>query len=214
MSGLPVLYSFRRCPYAIRARLALQSAGLETELREIVLKDKAPEFVAVSPKATFPVLVTGESVLDESLDIMDWALRQNDPESWRSMPEAGTALIEENDGYFKSALDRTKYDNRYGSDPEQERIKAGRFIQRLADTSSGSAWLFGDTPSLADMAILPFIRQFAFIDRTRFDADAPSWVCGWLDRFLESDFFTRVMHKYPRWSAGDPVTVFPPGLSA
>ena len=126
MSDRPILYSFRRCPYAIRARLAILSAGLQTELREIVLQDKAPEFVEKSPKATVPVLVVGDTVIEESLDTMDWALSQNDPEGWREMPAAGQALRAENDGDFKAAPDRTEYDNRYDSNPEQERKKAGR----------------------------------------------------------------------------------------
>ncbi len=214
MAELPVLYSFRRCPYAIRARLALACAGQRVELREIVLKDKAPEFVDVSPKATVPVLVAGDSVLEESLDIMSWALVRHDPEGWLDMPEAGHALITENYGDFKAALDRTKYDNRYNSDPEQERAWANVFLRRLAEVADGSSWLFYDRPTLADMALLPFIRQFAFIDRPRFDREQPPWIRQWLDGFLNSELFAQVMPKYPRWSAGDPITVFPSWTSS
>lgn len=209
MAERPVLYSFRRCPYAIRARLALVKAGLQVELREIVLKDKAPEFVAASPKATVPVLVTADAVLEESLEIMHWALAQHDPEGWLDMPDAGRALIEHNDKGFKAALDRTKYDNRFGSDPEQERAKANVYLEQIAATPEGTSWLFYDRPTVADMALLPFVRQFAFIDRPRFDREAPPWVRGWLDRFLDSELFAKVMPKYPRWVAGDSATVFP-----
>ncbi|MBU2487130.1 MAG: glutathione S-transferase N-terminal domain-containing protein, partial [Alphaproteobacteria bacterium] len=109
----PVLYSFRRCPYAMRARLAVASAGVEVELREILLRDKPAAFLAASPSATVPCLVTDSGVIDESLDVMLWALTQNDPEGWLQMPEAGHDWITRADGPFKQALDRTKYANRY-----------------------------------------------------------------------------------------------------
>lgn len=174
-----------------------------------MLKDKAPQFVEISPKATVPVLVVGPTVLEESLEIMVWALGKNDPEGWLDMPDSGHSLIADNDGAFKVALDRTKYADRYDCDPEQERRKAGEFLQRLAQVSPGSSWLFGDKPRLADMALLPFVRQFAHVDRERFNADAPAWVRCWLDRFLQSPSFAQVMTKYPKWVAGDDITVFP-----
>jgi len=118
----PILYSFRRCPYAMRARLAVSSAGIPCELREIVLRDKAPEFLAASPKGTVPVLVEGDRVIEESFDVMLWALRQNDPDGWLDMPDAGFELIARMDGPFKTALDRYKYATRYdGADPQAER---------------------------------------------------------------------------------------------
>ena len=202
----PILYSFRRCPYAMRARLAVQSAGIEVELREIVLRDKAPEFLAASPKGTVPVLVDGDTVIEESRDVMLWALSRRDPEGWLGMPAEGQALIDQADGPFKQALDRTKYHTRYDdADPEDERAKAMAWL----DTLQPDPWLFGDQPSVADFAILPFVRQFAMIDKARFDVEASGLVSDWLERFLGSDRFAAIMPKLPKWQAGDAVTLFP-----
>jgi len=126
-----ILYSFRRCPYAMRARLAIASAGLQTELREIVLRDKAPEFIEASPKATVPVLITEHQTIEESYDIMLWALSQSDPEGWLS--DFDGDLIKEADGPFKDALDRTKYASRFeDADPELERQRANQFLIRVS----------------------------------------------------------------------------------
>lgn len=128
----PILYSFRRCPYAIRARLALQITGLKTELREILLRNKAPEFLAASPSQRVPALVLSDQVIDESLDIMKWALQQNDPCHWLDMPSAGHALIAEADGPFKAVLDRTKYASIYpGEDKLDHRARAAKFLYQL-----------------------------------------------------------------------------------
>lgn len=208
MSEAPILYSFRRCPYAMRARLAVAVSGVSVELREILLRDKAPAFLETSPSGTVPCLKDGAEVIDESLDVMLWALRQNDPDGWLAMPEAGFALIEEADGPFKRALDRTKYHTRYAdADPEESRAAAMRFLNSLED-QLGDGWLFGGKPSLADMAILPFVRQFAFIDKARFDAEAGPNLAQWLARFLASDAFANIMPKLPVWQAGDAPTVF------
>ena len=204
----PILYSFRRCPYAMRARLALQSAGVGSELREILLRDKAPEFLAASPKGTVPVLVTQGGVIEESLDIMRWALSQNDPEGWLDMPPEGNALIEEADGPFKTALDRYKYATRYDSDPMEERERGATFLHDL-DRRLTTPFLFGDTPGLADRAIQPFVRQFANTDRAWFDAQDWPNLYRWFTRFLNDPDFLSVMQKYPVWTAGDPVTLFP-----
>jgi len=205
----PILYSFRRCPYAIRARLALQITGFKTELREILLRDKAPEFLAVSPPQTVPALVLGNEVIDESLDIMKWALQQNDPGHWLDMPRAGHALIAEADGPFKAALDRTKYASRYpGEDKLDHRARAAKFLYQL-DQRLQPGYLFGPNPSLADMAILPFVRQFAFIDKDWFDAQDWPDLKRWLKAFLASGLFLAVMGKYPKWQAGEAATIFP-----
>jgi glutathione S-transferase len=206
----PILYSFRRCPYAMRARLAVAVSGVPVELREVLLRDKAPEFLETSPSATVPCLKTDEAVLDESFDIMRWALGQNDPDGWLDMPEDGFALIEQADGPFKQALDRTKYATRYPDcDPDAERAKAHVFLHCLNDQIGEKGGLYKETPSLADMAILPFVRQFAFIDKARFDAEDWPHLSGWLETFLASDLFQSIMPKFPVWKAGDEVTLFP-----
>lgn len=203
----PILYSFRRCPYAIRARLALVSSGVRVVLREVVLRDKPADFLSVSPSGTVPCLVTPEGVIDESLDIMIWALRQNDPENLLAMPEDGWAWIARCDGPFKQALDRTKYASRYpGTDPLTERDKASRFLTDLNAQLEGH--LFGRA-TLADAAILPFVRQFAFIDKAWFDAQDWPALQGWLAAFLHSHAFDTIMPKLPQWHAGDAATSFP-----
>lgn len=203
----PILYSFRRCPYAMRARLALDVSGVQTELREILLRDKPQAFLDASPSATVPCLVTDTRTIDESLDIMIWALQQNDPEGWLDMPAEGHAWIARADGPFKTALDRTKYATRYpDEDPKTHRQNASEFLSDL--NAQITEWMF-DTPTLADHAILPFVRQFAFIDKVWFDAQPWPALQGWLERFLASDRFARIMVKYPPWQAGDAPVRFP-----
>lgn len=209
----PILYSFRRCPYAIRARLAIAASGVEVELREVVLRDKPEAFLNASPSATVPCLVlasaedvadgapAGPAVIDESLDVMIWALKQNDPEGWLGMPDAGFDWIERVDGPFKQALDRTKYPPRYPEcDPVEQRATAATFLHEL-DVEIRD-WIF-ERPSLADFAILPFVRQFAFIDKAWFDAQPWPRLHAWLTRFLASDRFEMVMQKHPQWHQGD-----------
>lgn len=215
---LPILYSFRRCPYAMRARLAIQVSGQVCQLREILLRDKAAEFLEVSPKGTVPVLVTpnGE-VLEESLDLMDWALAKNDPECWLSpeleSPEAMRSLILKCDTEFKAHLDHYKYPNRYEKlDPVAERDAAVSFLIELDKRLQEHPYLFGKRRSLADMAIAPFIRQFANVDRRWFDEQP--WKClqNWLRDFLSSNQFNAIMDKYSQWHDGDEITLFPANL--
>ena len=199
----PILWSFRRCPYAIRARMAVLSAGLEVELREIKLKDKPPAFLRASPSGTVPNLHAGDLNLDESLDIMLWALKQSDPLGLLNMPDIGAALIAQNDGPFKAALDHTKYATRYpGLDPQSERRKASDFIQYLDARLTENVFLTGDSLTLADIAIFPFVRQFAHIDRAWFDAQPWPRVILWLDGFLQSADFQKTMTKFPVWEDG------------
>lgn len=204
----PILYSFRRCPYAMRARLAVQSAGIETELREIFLRDKAPEFLRTSPKRTVPVLAVGDRVIEESRDIMLWALSENDPDNWLEMPPDAYDWIDAADGPFKEALDRYKYAPRYGTDPIAERERGADFLRKL-DRQLTNKSLFGPKPSMADRAIQPFVRQFASTDRKWFDAQPWPNVQRWLAEFLDSLEFAGTMAKYPVWKAGDPITIFP-----
>ena len=198
----PILYSFRRCPYAMRARLALASAGITCELREILLRDKAVELLQASPKATVPVLVIETAVIDESLDIMHWALNCFDPEGWLKMPDAGHELIARMDAEFKPNLDAYKY-----NDDETARTHAAAFLQEL-DTQLNPN-LFGTAPKLADMAILTFVRQFAFVDKPWFDAQDWPNLSNWLQSFIASSRFAAIMQKYPQWQASDAPTLFP-----
>ncbi len=193
----------------MRARLALQSAGTKVELREILLRDKPRAFLETSASATVPALRLGHKVIDESLDIMVWALEQNDPERLLDMPDEGWDVISANDGPFKQALDRTKYTSRYPeNDALAEREKAAAYLMELEARFLRHQWLFGPAPTLADFAILPFVRQFANTDRGWFEAQNWPNLCAWLDRFVESDVFGGIMHKYKPWSDGDPAIWF------
>ncbi|RIJ21370.1 glutathione S-transferase [Henriciella barbarensis] len=214
---LPVLYSFRRCPYAMRARLAIQSAGLQCRLREVVLRDKPQQMLDASPKGTVPVLVLEDSsVVDESLDVMLYALGQNDPESWLA-PEEGSRnemldLIAACDGPFKHHLDRYKYANRYedeGAVSEDHRKAGSAFLETLNSRLSSRAQLFGERVSLADMAVMPFIRQFANTDRVWFDAAPYPALKAWLAAHLKSERFKSIMPKFDQWKTGDEEPVFP-----
>ena len=194
----------------MRARLALASAGVQVELREILLRDKAPEFLATSPSGTVPCLKTGETVLDESRDIMVWALSKNDPENWLDMPEEGHALIDMIEGPFKRALDRYKYSTRYeDADKLAEREIASGYLRQLDERLAGQDWLFGDAPTLADMAILPFVRQFAMADKAWFDVQNWGDLQKWLEAFHGSKRLARVMSKYMIWESGDEPVFFP-----
>ena len=196
-----ILYSFRRCPYAMRARMALSSSGLEYEHREVVLRDKPPEMLEVSPKGTVPVLVTqAGKVIEESLDIMRHALAMKDPEGWleRDDPE----LVAANDGPFKHHLDRYKYATRYADvDPEEHRSAALDILRQLEARLAKDAYLCGARRGLADIAIFPFIRQFANADRTWFDAQSLPRLQDWLERLITSELFTGVMAKHAQWKA-------------
>ena len=188
----PILYSFRRCPYAMRARLSLLVSNQRVEIREVYLREKPQEFLKSSKSATVPCLVTNQENIDESLDIMIWALKLNDPYQWLKMPKLGYDFISQNDGPFKLALDRTKYHSRYpNEDPIKNREIASKFISELEKKMAGS-FLFGDKPSLADMAILPFVRQFAFIDKLWFDHQSWPKVVAWLNDFLSSELFLNI----------------------
>ena len=212
----PILYSFRRCPYAMRARLAIASAGLECRLREVVLRDKPSAMLEASPKGTVPVLVLEDgSVVDESLDVMRHALAINDPDDWL-VPELGTredmlALIAENDRGFKHHLDRYKYAARYeDANFEHHRAEGAAFLNKLDERLATHDQLFGARVTLADMAIMPFVRQFANADRAWFDTQDWPHLQRWLNAHLASDRFKSVMPKFSQWKQGDEEPVFPP----
>lgn len=214
MAELPTLYSFRRCPYAIRARLALAISGTEVALREVVLRDKPAALLAASPKATVPVLVLPDgALLDESLRIMLWALQAHDPRGWlepdMAEAEASIALC---DGAFKQALDRCKYPERFPDTDQEASWSDARRCLQIWEERLQRGHLQGPERSLADAAIFPFVRQFAAIEPTRWVAMPLPRLQAWLSAWLVSDLFATVMEKYLPWQAGDaPVRVFGSG---
>ncbi len=188
----------------MRARLALASAGITTELREIVLRDKAPELLAASPKATVPVLLVDGQTIDESYDIMLWALNKNDPEGWLSGRD--DPFVSAVDGEFKTALDQYKYSR---EDVESPREAAAGFLRGLEVTLAKQPFLSGQSFALVDAASITFVRQFANVDVTWFNAEPWPHLRAWLENFLASARFEAIMQKYPKWHAGDPATLFP-----
>ena len=210
MSALPILYTFRRCPYAMRARMALWVAGIAVELREVKLAAKPPELIAASPKATVPVLVLPDgTVVDESLAIMRWALAQNDPEGWLAGDEP--ALIAVNDGAFKYHLDRAKYPGRYDEDGVTDHRAEGLgLLAPLEARLARGANLCGPTRALTDIALVPFLRQFAAIDPAWFASQPLPRLQGWLERRTAEPLFASIMPKFAPWQAGDAPIRFGP----
>ena len=215
MTGtLPVRSSFRRCPYAMRARLALAVSGEPYELREVVLRDKPAELLTASPKGTVPVLVLPDgTVIDQSLDVMLWALRRKDPEGWL-LSARGTindmlALVAGNDGDFKRDLDRYNYPHRYAEESAgdvqafalRHRAQGAAWLAKL-DGLLDAGWLFGPRMSLADMALLPFVRQFAHTDAAWFAAQPWPRLQAWLAAFEAGARFQAVMEKHAPWQPG------------
>ncbi|WP_339433183.1 MULTISPECIES: glutathione S-transferase [unclassified Pseudomonas] len=191
------LYSFRRCPYAMRARMALRYSGVPVEIVEVSLKAKPAEMLVLSPKGTVPVLDANGRVIDESLEIMRWALAHNDPQDWRLEGDSRIAeLIEANDQVFKVHLNRYKYAERYPEQPmEAYRAEGMLFLHTLDELLKDRDYLLADHPSLADVALFPFVRQFAHVDREWFAQTPYVRLQVWLQRFLESDLFTSIMRK-------------------
>lgn len=217
-ADLPVLYSFRRCPYAMRARMAIRYSGMTVLLREVVLRDMPAALLACSPKGTVPVLVLpGGEVLEESRDIMDRALAENDPDGWlQGMGDAGREevrqLVDSCDTAFKQHLDHYKYAERYPAHTaDYYRAQGGVFLDRLEQRLETSDWLCGERMTLADISIFPFVRQYANVDKAWFDETAWLRLQSWLDRLVCSSLFTGVMDKYPQWQEGDAPVLFPSG---
>ena len=211
----PILYSFRRCPYAIRARLALLVSGIRCEMREITLAHKPHNMREASAKGTVPVLVLKDRVLDQSLDIMHWALGQNDPEGWstagRTFDEEAQALVRNCDDEFKTYLDRYKYPNHYDlPNGLADREAGSAYLDQLNSKLMQSTFLMGAKWSWVDAAIAPFIRQFARTDRIWFDAQAWTALQNWLTQFEHSENFSTVMHRYKIWYEGAKPVAFPP----
>lgn len=215
-----ILYSFRRCPYAMRARMGIAIAGLRVELREVVLRDKPAEMLSLSTKGTVPVLALADgTIIDESIDILKWALAQNDPEDWLAPdPELAQALITHNDGPFKAALDTYKYAERSGLGPAEKLAARDAGLRTLTDLNeridAHGGQLMAPHRSFADIAIFPFIRQFANTDRDWFDALALPALQDWLAGHLSSALFHSIMDKYARWKPGNTPPHFPIAVSA
>lgn len=194
----PILYSFRRCPYAIRARLALAISETPYTLREVKLAHKPDAMLAASPKGTVPVLVLEDgTVIDESLSIMHWALARHDPAGWLARDDA--ALIARIDGPFKHALDRYKYPDRYDSDPLPHRDCAMDILFELDARLAPAGQLCGPEPGLADAAIMPFVRQFAAVDREWFLGQPLHHLHAWLEEHIASPLFQTVMVRSAPW---------------
>ena len=211
--ALPVLYSFRRCPYAMRARLALVVSGTACALREVRLAAKPAAMLAASPKGTVPVLVLpGGTVIAESLDIMRWALTGHDPEEWLRGDDP--ALIARNDGAFKHDLDRYKYPGRHGTDPLLHRASGLAFLYALDERLARAGQLCGPARGLTDAAIMPFVRQFAAVEPDWFQAQALPHLQAWLAGHLASPLFATIMLRLPPWVPGDPPVRFPPADAA
>lgn len=202
---IPVLYSFRRCPFAMRARMALVYSGIQVELREVELSDMPESMLRLSPKATVPVLVLGDGqVIDESLDVMLWSLAQADPDQWLDIDETSSQLIRRSDEEFKPLLDCYKYADRHPQlTPLEHRARAEVFVDELNQLLNRHAYLSGDQCRLTDMAIFPFIRQFAGVDAAWFDSSQYSSVRSWLNGLLAHDLFQRIMSKNSFWQPGD-----------
>lgn len=197
-----ILYSYRRCPYAMRARMALVKADIDFEIREISLREKPTSLLKISPKGTVPVLLLHDgTVIDESIEIVDWALHKADPDGWLAIDKAAMQnLIAENDGAFKQALDRYKYPDRFPDLPAGDYRAAGEvFLQKLETRLTSRQYLLRDTISVVDIAIFPFIRQFANVDKGWFDASPYPKLRVWLASLMESALFERIMQKQPTY---------------
>lgn len=195
MKSLPILYSFRRCPYAIRARMALKYSGIAVEIREVKLNNKPQQMLDYSAKGTVPVLILdNDKVIDESLDIMLWAISQHDSNNWRV--EGFEQLIDENDNVFKKHLDQYKYSIRYPEHSKEYYRQQGEiFLQQLEQRLEKHKYLLCEQITIADVAIFPFIRQYAHVDKQWFDQTPYRQLQSWLNEFLQSDLFHAVMKK-------------------
>ena len=210
----PILYSFRRCPYAMRARLAIKYSKIEVELREVDLNNIPDALAKISSDETVPVIMEADgTVIDESWDIVKWAVKKNDPDGWQgdegSFDIDAEMLVEINDYSFKADLDHYKYADRYPEHPmEYYRSEGETFLAELEERLSSSNYLSSDSLSISDIAVFPFIRQFASVDKTWFDSAPYPKVQNWLMLLLESELFISVMDKYPLWKEGDEPVIF------
>ena len=195
----------------MRARMAIAYADINVGLREVVLKDKPPAMLEVSPKGTVPVVIDVDGrIIEESRDVMRWALEKNDPDAWLDGLGLDDPLISACDDDFKHWLDRYKYAVRF---PEQDEIwyrgQAEVFLVTLETRLEKAQFLTGSALSVTDIAIFPFIRQFANVDRKWWDSQPYPNVSHWLEQLISSELFSRVMKKYPQWRDSEPNIAFP-----
>ena len=210
----PILYSFKRCPYAMRARMALKLADITCEIREVSLSNKPNHMLKISPKGTVPVLILKDKIIDESIDIINWVISKTDifkENLDQNKLELSDEMICIFDDKFKYHLDRYKYSNRYkDADLEFHRSECKKLLVSLENLISNNVWFFGDKLNKLDISILPFIRQFKIADIDWFDSqkDIPK-IKGVLDNFLESKLFIEIMHNYKVWEEGSDLVYFP-----
>ena len=195
----------------MRARLALYSSEITCELREVILRDKPKEMINISPKATVPVLLLNDdTVIDESIEIVRWSIGQNDPHNWSNHLGEMNALVQINDFKFKPHLDKYKYSSRNPELSMQEHRENGDFfLKYLDDILKEKKFLSGNQQMVTDLAVFPFIRQFAFVDKNYFDHLPYPHLQNWLDWHLESEAFEHIMKKHDRWEAGSEIVYFP-----
>ena len=198
----PILYSYRRCPYAMRARMALKYSEIEFEHREIELRNKPQSMLLASPKGTVPVLCVDGSVIDQSIDIMRWALAQSDSAGWLKVENSlSQQWIEKNDGPFKLLLDQYKYPNRFLDLQQSETLDSAckLMLEPIEAALQSNPYLLANNLSWVDVAIFPFIRQFSMVDSQKFEELPFPKTKEWLNQLLESELFQSVMQKYPVW---------------
>lgn len=211
----PILYSFRRCPYAMRARMALNLANVTCEIREVSLKNKPQSMIKLSPKATVPVLYVNDKVIDESIEIINWALLKKDifkNKLTQEQDEYSNEIIRLFDEEFKPSLDRYKYNNRYKNENREEhKEKCLKILKEIEiNMNPSSKWFFSDDINKIDISILPFVRQFRLADECWFDeTNELARIKQWLDSFLKSDLFRNIMIKKENWVDGDKPIYFP-----
>ncbi|WP_026940772.1 glutathione S-transferase [Hellea balneolensis] len=206
---MAILWSFRRCPYAMRGRMGLKVSGIDYEHREIILRDKPKTMLDASPKGTVPVFIKDDgNVIEESLDLLHWALSRNDPLGWLDCDlEAANTLIMANDTDFKHHLDRYKYASRYSEDAKRgdtdlsHRLEAEKHIQTLENFLESGPYLLGEKQTIADIAIFPFMRQFSNVEPDWWNSGPYPKTLKWLSQHVESELFKSIMIKYPLWTS-------------
>ena len=211
----PILYSFKRCPYAMRARMALHLAEIKCEIREIRLSNKPEQMLEVSPKGTVPILVLEDKVIDESYDIVNWVIEQSNifnDNLESDQIDLTESLIKKFDDEFKHHLDRYKYATRYeNTDSDFHRAECLKILVGLEATASNDKWIFGENLNKLDISILPFIRQFRIANPEWFDSlEEISRIKKILNNYLDSEEFKKIMFKYDEWQLEAEPVYFPP----